>query len=383
MVAVCAPLGADASVSPVNREFAVVSAQGQSISLSHDRANDLLVWSNKAEALVERVERLFQSRLSDLRTDLAQLEVDRTGLRIFTFASAERPWRIVTPSDELPEHIVLLVHGLDEPGTIWDDLAPALADAGHAVVRFDYPNDQPIADSADELTIAIQTMRAQGVNQLSIVAHSMGGLVSRDALTRPDFSQQATNTPTINRLILVGTPNSGSLLAPMRAIAEIREQLVRWRRAPDHDPLELLGFIADGAGESGPELAVGSDYLKQLNARPAIAGVKITCIVGEMAPSASNLVAGFLKTSLARRVLGDRAPQLSHDLNIVSSELGDGVVPVASATLLGASDVVHVHANHRTMLVTLAAERLLTPLTGAPPADPPAIRVILDRLNDP
>src|SRR5690606_22566445 len=49
------------------------------------------------------------------------------------------------------DRVVLLVHGLDEPGDIWDDLTPALHEAGHTVVRFNYPNDQDPALSADAL----------------------------------------------------------------------------------------------------------------------------------------------------------------------------------------------------------------------------------------
>ena len=46
---------------------------------------------------------------------------------------------------------LVLIHGLDEPGDIWDDLAPALTAAGYAVWEYRYPNDQGIDRSADWL----------------------------------------------------------------------------------------------------------------------------------------------------------------------------------------------------------------------------------------
>lgn len=42
-------------------------------------------------------------------------------------SSATDPWRAVQPSETLPSRVVVLVHGLDESGFVWDDLAPALA----------------------------------------------------------------------------------------------------------------------------------------------------------------------------------------------------------------------------------------------------------------
>ena len=36
---------------------------------------------------------------------------------------------------------VVLAHGLDEPGNLWADLGPALAENGFNVLEFRYPND--------------------------------------------------------------------------------------------------------------------------------------------------------------------------------------------------------------------------------------------------
>jgi pimeloyl-ACP methyl ester carboxylesterase len=63
----------------------------------------------------------------------------------------------------------------------------------------------------DELGRAFaDRLRAEPTGRLAIVAHSMGGLVSRAALALPGLER-------VERLILLGTPNSGSF-APVQAL---------------------------------------------------------------------------------------------------------------------------------------------------------------------
>jgi flagellar biosynthesis GTPase FlhF len=128
-----------------------------------------------------------------------------------------------TPPDPVPARAVLLVHGLDEPGGIWDALAPALAEAGHPAVRFEYPNDQPPARSAALLADALADLRRAGLTSLDIVAHSMGGLVATDVLTRPEFENRAR--PRVPLLVTVGTPFDGSPWADLQPVSELREQI--------------------------------------------------------------------------------------------------------------------------------------------------------------
>ena len=56
---------------------------------------------------------------------------------------------------------VVLIHGLDEPGDIWDDLVPALHTAGFDVWEFRYPNDQGVDRSAEYLAKHWQTLDSQ------------------------------------------------------------------------------------------------------------------------------------------------------------------------------------------------------------------------------
>jgi pimeloyl-ACP methyl ester carboxylesterase len=123
----------------------------------------------------------------------------------------ERETRWTTLQSPPPKRIILLVHGLDEPGSIWDELAPAIDDQGACVARFEYPHDQHIALSATLFQQSLLALRDMGVERVDLVCHSMGGLVARDALSRdPEDSDDDGARDIVDRLILVGTPNAGS-----------------------------------------------------------------------------------------------------------------------------------------------------------------------------
>ena len=74
---------------------------------------------------------------------------------------------------------------------------------GFAVDFHDYDWRLPIAHSGHVLA---EKLRALRTAPLAIVAHSMGGLVSRAALALPE-------TRHVERLVLLGTPNCGSFAA--------------------------------------------------------------------------------------------------------------------------------------------------------------------------
>lgn len=82
---------------------------------------------------------------------------------------------------------------------------------------FEYPNDGPVADAAGLLARELQALRDSGLERVDVVAHSMGGLVARDALTRKAYyagdGTGGRRYPALDRLILIGTPNHGSPLA--------------------------------------------------------------------------------------------------------------------------------------------------------------------------
>ncbi len=368
----CAPsLGQQSGNKPGGDEGSVVERIAQSV-----------------EDLAERAERAAEELEAQARDAAAS-----RGVSLFT-GEADEPWRALGETERVPARTVLLVHGLDEPGPIWDDLAPVLAargrEAGFAVARFDYPNDQPINVSTDLLVGALRDLRSRGATRVDLVCHSMGGLMARDALTRDGDDGYAglarghERLPDVHRLILVGAPNAGSPWAKLRALGEIREQIARFLDDPDHDARGLLGYLNDGLGEAGDDLLPGSEFLTDLNARPAPTGVEVTVIAGRLAPVTNKDLKWIAESVVVRQLLGrEDAVAIAAGITDLSSQVGDGVVPVSSARLAGVADTVYVEANHRSMLRTVDVLKRARAMVGVESSEPPAIAVIVDRLTRP
>ncbi len=231
-------------------------------------------------------------------------------------------------SSELPyeesRKTVILIHGLDDPGKVWMNLEPALLARGYDLWVFEYPDDQAIHKSADLLNRELKQHRSQMGNQLQIVAHSMGGLVSREMLTHPDFqSGSAKQRPAINKLIMVGTPNHGSHLARFRFFSEIRDQLFS-------DNFYWLGGLIDGDGQAGEDLIPGSDFLHQLNTRKRPYNTEYIVIAGVLSSKELKDLSLQFEPLIN---LNERAQSLYSEA-IVS--LGDGMVSIESAKLVDA-----------------------------------------------
>lgn len=305
----------------------------------------------------------------------------RYGLTIVT-EDEDRGSMTTLPQDAT--RAVVLIHGLDDPGWMWRDLTPYLLDAGYVVLRFEYPNDQPISESADLLARHLATLPAYGIKQIDIVAHSMGGLVARDTLTRKAYyNSDGTGNeryPTVDRLIMIGSPNHGSKMVWLRGIAEIREQLYRWAKGSG----SLTDALTDGMGEAGRDLHPDSDFLRRLNARSNPTHTTYTIIAGRISPideqGLDNLIDRIKKisnsentTDWLRKLVRDAETNKAKSMLAAAVRgLGDGIVTLESAKLEGVEDIVEVEANHISMIANIFS-------TGA---TPPAIEIIIERLEN-
>jgi len=100
---------------------------------------------------------------------------------------------------------VLLVHGIFRSSKSFSKLRRKFERDGYHVFGFDYPSTQvEIPVAAKHLRQAIDSL--QGIDEISLVVHSMGGLVVRSYLA-DDGDER------INRMVMLGVPNLGARMA--------------------------------------------------------------------------------------------------------------------------------------------------------------------------
>lgn len=102
---------------------------------------------------------------------------------------------------------VLLVHGITRSSKSMAGYRPPLEKAGYQVFPFDYPSTRVDLDTAaDYLHQVIESL--DGIERLHIVAHSMGGLVTRTYRAKHRDER-------LLRVVLVGSPQNGAELADL------------------------------------------------------------------------------------------------------------------------------------------------------------------------
>ena len=139
----------------------------------------------------------------------------------------------------------ILVHGVLVNDGVWFGFRRHLIRAGvRGVYTVNYgPPHADIEHYAAQLAAKISAVRAAtGAERVVLVGHSMGGLVSRAYLRR-------YGTANVDRIITIGTPHHGSVLAwsfPGRSLAEMRPgntwlmELNRNEREPSPVPIASI-----------------------------------------------------------------------------------------------------------------------------------------------
>lgn len=252
--------------------------------------------------------------------------------------------------------LVVLIHGLDSGPEYWCDLAPLLKASGHRVVRFNYPNDQPLEDSSALLAKELASLsRKCPKTELNLVAHSMGALIARRYVEGDDYRGG------VRRLIMLAPPNQGSCYARFSHAAEFVEHVQLWRSDPHW---RWTWLVADGLGEARRDVSPGSMFLTDLNARARRRGVKYTIIAGNRScgwrytANVMRLASCWLPDVRYCRGAQDTIDRWAWKLEGRTSS-NDGLVTLASTRLPGVDDYVIVPADH----TTLACSR-----NGRPPA---------------
>jgi pimeloyl-ACP methyl ester carboxylesterase len=269
--------------------------------------------------------------------------------------------------------IVVLLHGLNSNTKRISPMLTLPRRAGFPCAEFNYPNDQPIAESATLLAQELKTLAVENPDRrVSLLSHSMGGLVAREAVENPQL-----DPGNVVQLIMVSPPNQGSALARMAPFYDLWEYTLQSNAGQTACPIQAA--IEDGFAEAATDLQPGSEFLARLNSRPRNPKVAYTIILGTTATLTTPDVAsvrGRIKSAAAQSAW----VQFFHpclddwlaDVDEVIDGRGDGAVAVKRGQLAGVPDIVSLPFRHDDMMDRNPADDVAQ-----------AHEIIMKRLNGP
>jgi pimeloyl-ACP methyl ester carboxylesterase len=178
---------------------------------------------------------------SDNELALAMTLVDDAGHNIEVSAQGLRD-ALAEPTSRL----VILVHGLGMNDQQWrqagrDDFGQRLAhDFGYTALRLRYNSGRHISENGRDFAALLQALYIfypAAIERLTIVGHSMGGLVARSAC---HYGEQAGHDwpDALTDMVLLGSPHLG---APLERLG--RQVTHALTRLPYTQPLSAIGEI--------------------------------------------------------------------------------------------------------------------------------------------
>jgi pimeloyl-ACP methyl ester carboxylesterase len=254
--------------------------------------------------------------------------------------------------------LVVIIHGYGSKPEEFDVLRERLRDTGFACAVFAYPNDAAVAFSAGQFASALRELeRRHPDRHVSLVAHSMGGLVSRMLLEDPDGAAVGN----VDQLIMVATPNHGSNLARVPVSLDV------WQNWLDGEPdtVRTIFFdsVLDGFNEARLDLQPESELLKRLNGLPRNPNVRYSLLLGNQGPATREQldelrrrIVGAQNSNVVLQALGPRLDELLEDIDELVDGLGDGAVAVERGRLEGVDDTVVLSFRHATISSALTDE---------------------------
>jgi pimeloyl-ACP methyl ester carboxylesterase len=252
-------------------------------------------------------------------------------------------WQAADPTKPL----VVVLHGFNSAAREIAGLVSAVQAAKLPTGTFAYPNDQPIADSAQGLSRDLKKLAAgHPQRRLVLVTHSMGGLVARAALENAQL-----DPGNVAKLIMIAPPTHGSQWAHLSYGREVLELL--FRSSKSSEVSQIYAAIENGLAEADYDLQPGSEFLRELNARPRNKQVQYSVFLGTAGPLTAEQLQS-VEAQLDQLAGESKAIQLVHphlkniltDFDELLAGKGDGVVAVKRGRLEGVADTVLLNFTH-------------------------------------
>ena len=295
----------------------------------------LVIWLDRAALLASK--RRFKASLRNALLRLRPGDKDRRGL-VFDDGWSEAP---------AEKNLVVFLHGFNSNPEVLEGLLSAARRQQFPCAVFRYPNDQTIIDSAKLLHGELKALAKDNPGRgVSLVTHSMGGLVARAVIEDPEL-----DPGNVRRLIMIAPPNHGSLLAHFAFGLDLWEHVTDDARRKEAGLFYAL--IEDGLSEAGIDLRPGSQFLRKLNARRRNPKVRYTIFLGSSAPLSTGdlaqlrkMVADAGKNNRWMRFFGPNVQKWLGDLDEVVDGKGDGVVAIKRGRLEGVEDTMVLRFGH-------------------------------------
>jgi pimeloyl-ACP methyl ester carboxylesterase len=213
--------------------------------------------------------------------------------------------------------VLLMVHGIigDTEGMAAGVRACGLDRQFDLVLTYDYENlSTPIGETARQLKADLSSvgLGPQDTQHLTLLVHSMGGLVSRW------FIEREGGQAMVDHLVMCGTPNQGSPFGKVDDARKIFTMLTGLAAnvAPALVPFSApVLFVLNRSVKVTPTLEQmdsGSDFIRGLNASPD-PGVRYTVLAGNVDdyiepsdPMFAQLVAKIGRSALFDLLFGQR-----------------------------------------------------------------------------
>ncbi len=303
----------------------------------------------------ESLSRQLANHKSGLRRFLAGVQ----GTKLTSLDKVEGTWAADEASS--PPRVVVLLAGLHGTETSAAEIAKAIHRRTNLpMCVFRYPNDGPVAESAGMFVLRMEKFHQEHPSSnVTLVTHSMGGLVARAALemnlvvASGNLVQSTVDQRTgVDQLIQICPPNHGSALAEYGPLLEGAEQLYRIINRGGRRDRVLFRSIVDGFNEATTDLEPNSAFLRKLNACARNKNVEYTVLLGDagpLRPAMSLLVSGIwdtIATSVEEPAELDRRIRQVVECKELQQGKGDGVVSVRSAQLPGVADQVKLPMHH-------------------------------------